>query len=302
MVPARDLAARPNGPGAPEADARSADEAVSGLVPRAPAEPYTARAITGTALLEEMRALLRAFRPGETAKAFHHRVQAEGLLGKATAARRDDLVKLVFARRFLVEGDEPAASVRRLLATRGHGPWFTALCLLFAARADVVVREAVTMFLPAMRARGAGAVATPDLMRFLEEQEESGRMPRPWSRSVRASVAQHALHQLTDLGVLGAPRRGVRPIVPYTPSALAIAWLACELHRRGISDAAIVAHRDFQVWQMQEHDVREALDRLSDLGLWVYQGAGSVVRIAWTAPDWNAVLSMLGGLEGNALD
>ncbi len=259
----------------------------------APLEPFTARIIKGTALLDETRSLLRAWRPGETAKAFRERARDEGLLGKATAARADDVVRRVFEPRFLVEGQEPAASLRQLLDARGSGPWFSQFCLLLAARADVVIREAVTVFLPAVRARGASAVTTPDFIGFLEEQEERGRMLRPWSATVRLGVAQHLLHQLTDLGVLGAPRRGVRPLLSYRPGSLAIVWLACELHRRCISDAALVAHRDWHVWQMHEHDVREALDRLSTLRLWVYQGAGSTVRIAWTWSDWHVVLSAL---------
>jgi len=261
-------------------------------------EPYTSRIIKGTALLDETRSLLRAWRPGETAKVFRQRAREEGLLGKATAARSDDVVHRVFAPRFLVDGQggqEPAASLRTLLDARGSGPWFGQLCLLLAARADVVVREAVTVFLPAVRARGASSVATPDFVGFLEEQEARGRMLRPWSSSVRQSVAQHLLHQLTDLGVLGVPRRGVRPLLSYAPGSLAMVWLACELHRRRTSDSALVAHRDWHVWQMHEHDVREALDRLSSLGLWLYQGAGSTVRFAWTWSDWQAVLTALKG-------
>lgn len=266
----------------------------------APVEaPYTSRAIKGTALMEETRALLRAWKPGETPSDFRKRAGEEDLLGKATAARRDDLLRRVFEPRFLANGQEPAASIRRLLLARGDGPWFAQICLLLAARFDVVLRESVTVFLPAVRARGASAVITPDLIRFLEQQEARGRMARPWSHSVRESVAQHVLHQLTDLRVLGQPRRGVRPLLPYVPGAIAMAWLASELHRGGASDAEIVAHPDWQVWQMHEADVREALARLSDLGLWMYQGAGSVVRITWLAPDWSAVLSVL---EGSSLD
>ncbi|MCC6521361.1 MAG: DUF1819 family protein [Polyangiaceae bacterium] len=258
-------------------------------------EHYTARAIKGTALLEETRALLRAWRPGESAGAFRDRVRAEDLLGKATAARSDDVVRVAFAGRLLADGDEPAVSLRHLLASRKSGPWFSQLCLLFAARADVVLREAVTEFLARQRARRSEAVTTADFLRFLDEQHSAGRMARPWSRSVRESVAQHVLHQLTDLGALGPPRRGVRALLPYRPGALATAWLTCELHRQGVSDIAIVEHHDWRIWQMHEEDVREALDRLSDLGLWIFQGAGTVVRITWTWADWATVLEVLGG-------
>ncbi len=262
-------------------------------------EHYTARAIKGTALLEETRALLRAWRVGESAAAFRERALAEDLLGKATAARADDVVRVAFATRLLVHGQEPAASLRRLLEARGNGSWFAQLCLLFAARADVVLREAITEFIQRSLARGSDAVTTTDLLRFLDEREAEGRMEKPWSRSVRESVAQHILHQLTDLAVLGPPRRGVREILPYRPGSLAVAWLACELHRRGTSDVAIVEHEDWRVWQLGNEEVRDALDRLTDVGLWIYQGAGSVVRLTWAWTEWDAVLDVL---EGPSVD
>ncbi|MFO0590897.1 MAG: BrxA family protein [Polyangiaceae bacterium] len=261
-------------------------------------EPYTARAIKGTALLEEMRALLRAWQPGEPFKAFRLRALGHDPLGKATGARLDDVLR-VFEARFFTDGAEPATSVRRLLASRGNGRWFSQLCLLFAARADVVLRDAVTQFLPAARARGAMAVATPDLVRFLSAQEALGRMARPWSQTVRESVARHVLHHLTDFGLLGAPRRGSRELLQYRPGSLAMTWLACELHRLGSTDRSILDHRDFALFQLGASDVRHELDRLSDLGLWIYQGAGSVVRISWTFREWDAVLTTL---EGPSVD
>ncbi|MDI3291589.1 BrxA family protein [Polyangium sp. 15x6] len=259
--------------------------------------PYTARAIKGTALLEEMRALLRAYEPGETPDAFRRRMATGDPLGKATAARRDDLVRRVFLPRFLVDGKEPATSLRQLLDARGSGPWLPPLCLLFAARADVVLREAITVFLPEVRASGRSAVHTRDFIAFLEAQEARGRMQKPWSENVRTSVAQHVFHQLTDLGVLGNARRGVRTLLSYAPGDLPFAYLACELHRRGCSDAALVAYPDFLVWQMAEPEVRENMNRLVDLGLWIYQGAGSVVRISWLFSEWQTVLNILGALR-----
>ena len=278
---------------------RPSRAAISAQQRPVPQRRYTARAIKGTALLDEMRALLRAWRPGETPAAFRARVGAEDVLGKATEARRDDLVRQVFEPRFLADDPEPAMSMRRLLEHRGSGPWFGQVCLLLAARADAVLRDTVAAFLSDRRMRGAATVATLDLVRFLMAQEARGCMAQPWSQSVYTSVAQHILHQLTELGVLGSPRRGVRPLLPYTPSARGVAWLACDLHRRGVSDAALVAHPDWQVWQLQEHEVRESVHRLSDVGLWLYQGAGSTVRIAWTWSDWDQALKVL---EGPTLD
>ena len=98
--------------------------------------PYTARAIKATALLEETRALLRAWQPGESPADLRNRARREDLLGKATSTRRDDIVQSAFIDRFLIDGNEPAASLRSLLEQRGNGPWFKQLCLLAATGAD----------------------------------------------------------------------------------------------------------------------------------------------------------------------
>lgn len=264
-----------------------------------PREPYTARSIKGTALLTETRALLRAWQPGETPAAFRRRIVSGDVLGKATSARAGDVVRQVFQPRFLADGEEPARSIQWLLARRPSGPWFSQLCLLFAARADIVLRDAVCVLLPAARSRGVVSVGTADFERFLALQEASGHLPRPWSSSVRKSVAQHVLAQLSDLDVLGPARRTGRTLRAYHPGSLAIAWLACDLHRRGLSDVALVAHRDWCVWQLDEPAVREALARLSHVGLWLYQGAGSTVRITWSWTDWTTVVQTL---ESPSLD
>lgn len=266
---------------------------------------YTSRAIKATALLEETRALLRAWQPGETSASLRARAREEDLLGKATASRTEDIVEKAFSSRLLVAGDEPAASMRRLLLARGAGPWFSAVLLLQAARADVVLSEAITDFLPGMAERGREVVDTDDFVRFLEARESEGRMVKPWSATVRRRVAQHVLHMLSDFGLLSSPRRGLRTLLPYRPPDLAIAWLACDLHFGGpagtsppLDDAQLTAHEDWGIYAMPEPAVREALDRLTDLGLWLFQAAGSVVRITWACSSWPDALAALEGMGG----
>lgn len=126
---------------------------------------YTSRAIKGTGLLDETRTLLRAWSPGEPLAAFKQRVRAQDLLGRATGSRTTDIVANVFGQRLLQEGDEPARSLRRALAARGNGRWFTDLCLLYTARSDVVVREAPQIaqrkFCPKPGSAASAATASP---------------------------------------------------------------------------------------------------------------------------------------------
>ncbi|HEX9735017.1 MAG TPA: BrxA family protein [Thermoanaerobaculia bacterium] len=259
--------------------------------------PYTARAIKATGLVDETKALLRAWEPGESAAELRRRAREEALLGKATASRSDDVVAHAFNQRFLA-GPKPAAPhIQRLLRSKGPGRWFTDLCLLYTARADVVLREAVTIYAAERRARGCTYVDTQSLVHFIEDQEARGRMERPWSAGVKESVAQHLLRQMTDFGIAGPWRRGVRELLPFEPTDLAIAWLAYDLHFRKHSDSRVVGHRDWHVWTLDEARARARLSLLARPGLWEFQAAGSVVQITWACATMEEVLDVLARSE-----
>jgi hypothetical protein len=258
---------------------------------------YTARAIKATALVEETKALLRAWRPGESTADLRRRAREKALLGKTTASRSDDVVAHAFNQRFL-SGPLPAAPhLQRLLEFRGPGPWFTDLCLLYAARADVVLREVITLFAAERRATGRSYVDTASLVHFLEEQEDRGRMEKPWSRGVKESVAQHILRQLTDFGLAERPRRGVRELRNFEPTGVAVVWLAYDLHFRNLSDPRVVTHTDWQVWTLEPERVRNRMSSLAGPRIWEFQAAGSVVQISWACTTMKEVVDVLAGNE-----
>lgn len=254
---------------------------------------YTARAIKATALVDETKALLRAWAPGESTANLRRRAREKALLGKATASRSDDVVAHAFNQRFL-SGPLPAAPhLRRLLERRGPGRWFTDLCLLYAARADVVLREAVTIYAAERRRTGRSYVDTPSLIQFLDDQEARGRMQAPWSARVKESVAQHILRQLTDFGLTERPRRGIRELRVFEPSAVAVGWLAYDLHFRNLSDVRVVEHQDWRVWSLHIDGVRERMARLARPGLWEFQAGGSVVQITWACTTMEEAVDVL---------
>ena len=254
---------------------------------------YTARAIKATALIEETKALLRAWEPGESTADLRRRAREKGLLGKATASRSDDVVAHAFNQRFL-SGPLPAAPhLQHLLAVRGPGRWFTDLCLLYAARADVVLREAITSYAVERRATGRAYVDTPSMVRFLEDQEAKGRMEKPWSATVKESVAQHVLHQMTDFGLAERPRRGVRGLATFEPTGVAVGWLAYDLHFCGLSDARVVDHPDWQMLTFERERVRDRMSWLSRPGVWEFQAAGSVVQITWACTTMKEAVDVL---------
>jgi hypothetical protein len=111
------------------------------MVEPRPAGPYTITVSKGSALVEETKALLRAWDPKESLSDFRRRVVHEDLLGKVTAQRADDIVRRVFARRFLLPDDRPARALKELVESGRLGQVVTDLCLLFAVRQDALLRS-----------------------------------------------------------------------------------------------------------------------------------------------------------------
>jgi hypothetical protein len=110
-------------------------------------------------------------------------------------------------------------------------------------------------------------------------------MSRPWSPSVRLSVAQHVLHTLSDAGLLGAKRRGIRSFLSYTPGLPALAWLLLDLHDAGVSDDTLPDHPDFEVLQLDRGAVLDGSLRLAERVLFEVQAGADQLRNAWPARE-----------------
>src|SRR5438445_8921837 len=115
--------------------------------------PYTITVSKGSALIEETKTLLRAWDPKESLPDFRQRVVQADLLGKTTAQRADDIVRRVFARRFLLPDDRPARALKKFVESGQLGALVADLCLLYAARQDALLHDAIVkIYWPAVNA------------------------------------------------------------------------------------------------------------------------------------------------------
>jgi hypothetical protein len=256
-------------------------------------EAYAVRIAKGAGLIAETRDLLRVWQPGESAAALAERVLHTDLLGKSTARRVKDIVQRVFAPRYLYPAGCPAVYLKKLVERRTTGDWFRDLCLLYTARANRLVRDSITVLLRNARDEGRLALSVDTVVAFLREADQHGMMAHPWSPEVRKRVARVLLKVLTEFGFLTPRRRGAREIRHFRPHPLAIAYLAIDLHFRGATDAAVTSHPDWQLWVLDEPRVRDQLDGLSCVGLWIFQAAGAVVRITWNVASMEEAVDAL---------
>lgn len=260
-----------------------------------PTPRYTSAVCKGSGLLSDMKTLLRAWEPGETAPSLRDRVRREGILGKATAKRADDVVCSVFAPRFLADGGRAATLLKKLLDRRNGGRAFSDICLLYAVRQDALLRDAILeVYWPAL-SQGRLALSTAAVTVWLDHARADGRIPEQWSKTVRERVAQGVVRILTDFGLLSPPHRGRRETLNFRPSDGAIVYLAHELHFAGATDAGLVSHRDWALFGLHGREVVAAMDRLASDGWWVVQAAGAVVRITWKYQSMQEVVDALAG-------
>jgi hypothetical protein len=251
------------------------------LTPELQSAPrYTIAICKGSALVEETKTLLRAWQPNESIVDFQSRVLSEDLLGRATAYRVKDIVRRVFARRLMVPDIEPALRLKSLLHA-GKARVVSDLLLLYSARQDDALRDVIVdVYWPAVR-EGQLTITARQVVGFLRHAEANGRMTEPWSEQVRLKVARGLLGALVGFGMMREIARGRRETISFHPSDGALVYLAYDLHFCGLTDAALVGHRDWRVFGLDELDARNALDRIMPTGWGVIQAAGSVVRISW---------------------
>lgn len=255
---------------------------------------YTIAICKGSALLEETRALLRAWSDTESPNEFSQRVLREDLLGRMTAYRARDIVNRVFARRYLRPDHRPAVLLKRLLACNQSAQVFSELCLLYAARADDLIRDAVTqLYWPALSS-GRLTLMPEHVVEFLRQAEREGKVSEPWSEQVKLKVARGVLKTMADFGLLVEVGRGRRELVHFRPTDLTLVFLAYDLHFGGSTDAGVVGHRDWALFGLTNKDAALALDRLSGEGWWLAQVAGSVVRISWKYSSMEEVVDAFG--------
>lgn len=179
---------------------------------------YTIAVCKGSALLEETKTLLRAWRPDESTGEFRERVLREDLLGRMTAYRASDIVRRVFARRYLRPDNRPALFLKRLLEQSQPGQLFSDLCLLYAARNDDLIHDAVTqVYWPAL-SEGRLTMSVAHVVEFLRQAERDRRMSEPWSEQVKFKVARGVLKAMADFGLLLEVARGKRELVHFHPT------------------------------------------------------------------------------------
>jgi BrxA len=255
---------------------------------------YTQALAKGGALLAETRILLQAWRPGEENAAFGERILREDLLGRATARRVLDIVR-VFTLRFLTPTDAPARCLQALVAGNAPRELYSDLVFYYTALRDDLLRDFVVQrYWPAVR-EGRLTLSNHEVRSLILDAELDGRIRAPWSAEIKRDMAGRVMIALTEFGLLTEFKPAKREILPYRPADVTLAYLAYLLHGEGVTDASLAEQPAWTLFGLEPQDVWNRLDALAGDGWFIVQRAGQVVRITWTYSAMEEVVHALAG-------
>lgn len=245
-----------------------------------PTALYTQALAKGGALLPETRTLLQSWRPGEPGADFGERVLHDDILGRSTARRVLDIVR-VFTLRFLTPTDAPARHLRRLIADTVPRQVYSDLVFYYTARRDALLRDyTIQHYWPAVR-EGSLVIRNESVQRLIAEAQQDGRIRSPWSPEIRRDMAGRVLIALTDFGLLQADKPARRQVLPYQPADGTLVYLAHLLHEQGVTDSSLAEHGDWALFGLEPRDVWNRLEMLASQDWFIIQRAGQVIRVSW---------------------
>jgi hypothetical protein len=242
---------------------------------------YTTLLAAGQGILDETRTLLDLWEPGMTTGALYKSALASGSFPNVSARRLRNLVVESFGPRFLVDEGKPAWWLKSLLPYLSLRE-FTQLAFVYACRAQEILADFVIEVYWERYASGHDRISNEEARDFVVRANREGKTAKAWSESMVDRVAGYLTGTCADLGLLEDGPKRVRKFLPYRIESLTAAVLAYDLHFAGDGDNALVAHRDWKLFGLDEPDVLTELKRLALKRLVIVQAAANVVRIGWS--------------------
>jgi len=231
-------------------------------------------------MVEETISLLGLWEPGMSVVELKSSAIRQGVLGRATALRVQDIVGRVFAARYLTNGGKPAHNLKRLVKLNLPVGALNQILLIYTARAHNVLHDFICDAYWRKYEAGATHITTQDAVLFLRQSIDGGIISPPWSETMILRVGQYLTGCLSDFKLAGEDHRGSREIIPFRVTSLTALYLAFEIHFSGLSDDSILFHHDWRLFGLGPMDVRRELELVSN-GHFIAQFSGELLRISW---------------------
>lgn len=260
-----------------------------------PERTYSTELRKGRGAVAETLTLLDSWVPGMSSTQLVALAVEQGVFGGSSAKRAEDLVSVVFARRYLAKTAEPASTLKYLLDRGADRAVLKQLMLVYTARRNAVLADFITeVYWPAYGA-GAEALTSSDAVAFLKRATVAGRISKPWSESITKHIASDLLSTLVDFGYLEDVKKTARPLRSYRLLPETALFLTHEIHFQGFSDNSILESPDWTLFGLTREDVVQQLDKLARGGHFIFQYSGELLRLSWKYRSMQECLDAIAG-------
>lgn len=251
---------------------------------------YTTQLQAGLGLVDETKLLLSLYQAGMSANQLYEKALGSGLFPMVSARRLRNIVVECFAPRYI---KTEAAEYLQPLAAKLSSSEIDQLFLIYTAIANPILQDFIQDVYWERYSGGRDCISPEDAKDFVVHAVREGKSQKPWSESTIKRVSGYLLGCCADYGLLSS-RRGVeRRIQPVRIQESTVLYLAYKLHFDGLGDNAMISHRAWVLFGLNNFDVREELKRLAKNGWLIVQSAGAVTRIGWQLKSMEEVVDVI---------
>jgi hypothetical protein len=254
---------------------------------------YTTQLGAGLGMISETMDLLGVWEEGMDSAALTKEAVENGVFSRATARRTRNIVKEMFAPRFLADQGKAAAQIKVLSESRFPRESLAQLFFLQTARAQKVFHDFVVEVYWQKYSAGATHMSRDEAEAFIHRALDSGRMVKRWSPETIERVSGYLIGCCVDFGLLGAGTRTKRPIQRFSIRREVALYLAYDLHFADLGSTGVIQHPDWALFGLEPQEVIGQFKTLAQDGHLFVQSSGELVQISWTYKTMTDCLNAL---------
>jgi len=219
------------------------------------------------------------------------RALSEGVLGKSSEARVKQIVTIAFSKRLLEPSEMFAATQKELQVARAPLRLQRELLLLFTLRSSPMLQEFMKSVFWPKKSAGFDRIGRDQVVDFFARLEGTKWIEGAWTPTTRLKVSRSVLQTLAEFGLLEDHAALERKIFPFRITSEVVAYLAHENRSFGRPENALFDLPDWAWYGIPRDRVFGELMQASEVGQYVAQFSGDLLRISFSYPTMEDYLN-----------
>lgn len=253
-------------------------------------ERYSTQLSAGLGLIEETKLLLATYEDGMKTSELHEKVLNSGLLPAVSARRLTNIISECFYPRYIKTN-----VVGWLKVTYKHlsASTLNQFFLVFTALANPILFDFIINIYWNKYASGSNSISTDDAKDFVVSAVQQGKTQTYWSESTIKRVSSYLIGCCADYGLLSSTRSSLRQFIPIRIHDYTLLFFAYWLHFQGIGDNTLINHKLWQLFGLDQSELKEELKRIAKNGWFIIQSAADVIQISWRFNSMEEVIHVI---------